>query len=348
MAVARAGGFAATKDAADSATVSPDDIAARHQPVMLTETLAYLAPERGGLFLDGTLGLGGHTAALLDAAPNVRVIGLDQDRVALDLATQRLAHYGARFQAVHGNFGDLANLAQVHGWPEFNGVLVDLGVSSVQFDTPERGFSFRYDAPLDMRMDGSDEVATAADLLAQSDETELARIIYEYGEERHSRRIARRIVERREAGRPVTTTLELADLVARSMRPARHQEIHPATRTFQALRIAVNRELAQLENFLPVALERLARDGRLVVISFHSLEDRIVKRTLRRWSGQCECPPRQPFCNCGARAWVEILTRRPVTPDAAESAANPRARSAKLRACRRSSPDAPETSVNYE
>lgn len=311
-----------------------NDIAAQHQTVMRDETRDYLAPERGGLFLDATLGLGGHSEALLAASPSVRVIGIDQDRAALDLAQQRLAQYGARFQAWHGNFAELERLGDELGVTEFDGIIADLGVSSLQLDTAERGFSFRYDAPLDMRMN-ADAGATAADLLAQLDEIELARIIYEYGEEHLSRPIARRIVARRSAGQPVTTTRALADLVASVVRPKRDDKIHPATRTFQALRIAVNGELARLEEFLPMAWRRLAPAGRFVAISFHSLEDRIIKHALRRWAGQCECPPRLPVCRCGAHAWLEILTRRPLVASAAESAANVRARSAKLRAARR-------------
>lgn len=310
------------------------DIADQHQSVLRAATLNYLAPARGGLFLDATLGLGGHTEALLAVSPMVRVIGIDQDRQALDLARQRLAHYGARFQAWHGNFGDLERMCAELEVTEFDGILADLGVSSLQFDTAARGFSFRYDAPLDMRMN-PDEGATAAEWLAQTDETELARIIYEYGEERRSRPIARRIVARRNAGQPVTTTRELAELVASVVRAKREDKIHPATRTFQALRIAVNGELARLEQFLPMAWNRLAPEGRFVAISFHSLEDRIVKHALRRWAGQCECPPRLPVCQCGAQKRLEILTRRPLVADAAECAANPRARSAKLRAARR-------------
>ena len=205
----------------------------------------------------------------------------------------------------------------------------------MQFDSPQRGFSFRYDAPLDMRLDGGGAAETAAELLARLPETEIARVIFEYGEERHSRKIARRIVARRERGEPVRTTGALADLVWGVNRPTKRDAIHPATRTFQALRIAVNGELENLEQLLPAALARLASGGRFVAISFHSLEDRIVKRALRRAAGQCECPPRQPFCACGARRLVEILTKRPVTPDEAENNANPRARSAKLRACQR-------------
>jgi len=219
------------------------------------------------------------------------------------------------------------------GEREAAGVLADLGVSSLQLDTPERGFSFRQDAPLDMRMDPSGADETAAELLARLPEEEIARIIYEYGEERRSRRIARRIVERREAGDPVETTGRLAELVARAVGHKPGDRIHPATRTFQALRIAVNRELEGLDRFLETAVDLLQTQGRLAVISFHSLEDRVVKRAMRRLAGHCECPPRLPVCQCGARRAVEILTRRPVVPGDREVAENPRARSAKLRVC---------------
>jgi 16S rRNA (cytosine1402-N4)-methyltransferase len=217
---------------------------------------------------------------------------------------------------------------------EPSGILVDLGVSSLQFDSPERGFSFRFDAPLDMRMNPASGI-TAADLLQQLPESEIARIIFEYGEERHSRRIARRIVERREQGKPITTTTELADLVRLAVGGHKRNQIHPATRTFQALRIAVNNELEGLREFIESAIDLLKPDGRFVGISFHSLEDRILKHELRRLSGHCECPPRLPVCECGAREVVEILTRRPVAPGASELDENPRARSAKLRAARK-------------
>jgi 16S rRNA (cytosine1402-N4)-methyltransferase len=306
--------------------------------VLLHETVQHLAPERGGLFVDATLGLGGHSEALLAASPDTRVLGIDRDREALEHARRRLAHFGDRVRFVHANFRELGRVVAEAGAAEVSGVLADLGVSSLQFDSPARGFSFRHDAPLDMRMDADGDEETAAELLARLPEEELARIIFEYGEERHSRRIARRIVERREAGRAVATTGELAELVARAVGHKRGERIHPATRTFQALRIAVNGELEGLAGFVETAVDLLQPDGRLCVISFHSLEDRIVKRTLRRLAGQCECPPRAPRCTCGARRAVEILTRRPVAATEAEVEANPRARSAKLRAARKLKP----------
>jgi 16S rRNA (cytosine1402-N4)-methyltransferase len=308
---------------------------APHRPVLLQETLRWLEPERGGLFVDCTLGLGGHSEAILEAAAETRVIGIDRDLEALDWATNRLARFGERFRAVHANFGDIARVLAEASESEASGVLADLGVSSLQLDAAHRGFSFRHDAPLDMRMNASGDEETAAELLASLPEEEIARIIFEYGEERRSRRIARWIVERRERGEPLQTTRELAELVARAVGKHRTDRIHPATRTFQALRIAVNRELEDLGRFLETAIDLLQTDGRLVAISFHSLEDRIVKQSFRRLSGRCECPPRAPVCSCGARPAVEILTRRPVTPTEAEMDENPRARSAKLRACRK-------------
>ncbi len=307
--------------------------AAPHRPVLLQETMQYLAPERGGLFVDATLGLGGHAAGILEASPETHVIGIDRDREALSLASERLASYGSRFQAVHANHREIGRVLEAAGEQRANGVLADLGVSSWQLDTAERGFSFRHDAPLDMRMDRDDENETVAALLARLPEAEIARIIYEYGEERRSRRIARWIVERREQGKPVTGTRDLAELAARAVGGKRTDRIHPATRTFQALRIAVNEELIELDAFIETAIDLLQPTGRLVMISFHSLEDRIVKRTLRRLAGQCVCETRVPVCACGARRVVEILTRRPIVPGTAEADENPRARSAKLRAC---------------
>ena len=306
---------------------------APHRPVLLLETVGLLAPERGGLFVDATLGLGGHSEAILSASNETRVLGLDRDREALRLATQRLARFGSRFRAAHANFRDIARVLEEADERHVSGVLADLGVSSLQFDTPERGFSFRHEAPLDMRMDASGEDETAAELLESLPEEEIANILYEYGEERKSRRIARWIVERRERGEPLRTTTELAELVARAVGHRRGERIHPATRTFQALRIAVNAELEGLGEFIETAVDLLQAQGRLAVISFHSLEDRTVKRAMRKLSGYCECDKRKPVCECGARRAVEILTRRPLTAGDEELEENPRARSAKLRAC---------------
>jgi len=309
-------------------------IGAPHRPVLLEETLKFLAPERGGLFVDCTVGLGGHSEAILKASGETRVLGIDRDPAALDYTRQRLAPFGDRFKAVHANFLHIASVLTAAGETDPAGVLADLGVSSLQFDSPERGFSFRFDAQLDMRMDPTTG-PTATDLLAELPEAEIARIIFEFGEERHSRRIARRIVEKREQGQSVTTTKALADLVLQAIGGGKWKQIHPATRTFQALRIAVNKELDGLAQFVETSIDLLEPDRRLVVISFHSLEDRIIKQELRRLSGHCQCPPRLPVCSCGARKVVEILTRRPVTSGTAEVEENPRARSAKLRACRK-------------
>ena len=307
---------------------------APHRPVLLQETLKSLAPERGGLFVDCTLGLGGHSEAILEASSNTRVLGIDRDLTALEYARQRLSAFGERFKSVHANFHDIANALRDEGEKDPAGILADLGVSSLQLDSAERGFSFRFDAPLDMRMD-STVGPTAADLLAELPESEIARIIFEFGEERHSRRIARRIVERREQGQPVATTTDLADLVLRAVGGGKWKKIHPATRTFQALRIAVNEELEGLAEFVQTSIDLLEPNGQLVVISFHSLEDRIVKQEFRRLAGQCQCPPRVPVCSCGKRKAVEILTKRPITAAEQELDENPRARSAKLRACRK-------------
>ena len=306
---------------------------APHRPVLLFEAVELLAPERGGLFVDATLGLGGHSEAILEASPDTRLLGIDRDREAIRLASDRLARFGTRFRAAHANSRDIERVLAEADETEVSGILADLGVSSLQFDTPERGFSFRHDAPLDMRMDASGDEETAAELLERLPEEEIARVIYEYGEERKSRRIARWIVERRERGEPVKMTGELAALVARAVGYKRGDRIHPATRTFQALRIAVNGELEGLDRFIETAVDLLQIGGRLAVISFHSLEDRVVKRALRRLSGHCECGRRLPVCACGARHAVEVLTRRPVVPSEPELEENPRARSAKLRAC---------------
>jgi 16S rRNA (cytosine1402-N4)-methyltransferase len=307
---------------------------APHRPVLLTETLKFLAPERGGLFVDCTVGLGGHTEAILNASDETRVIGIDRDPAALDYSRKRLAPFGDRFQAFHANLQDLSHVLKRAGATTATGILADLGVSSLQFDSPERGFSFRFDAPLDMRMDPTSG-STAAELLAELPEVELARLIFEFGEERHSRRIARRIVARREQGQPIRSTKELAEVVEKEVGKQKGQHIHPATRTFQALRIAVNKELEGLAQFVETSIDLLEPSGQFVVISFHSLEDRIIKQELRRLSGHCQCPPRLPICSCGARKEVDVLTKRPITPSVKEINENPRARSAKLRACRK-------------
>jgi 16S rRNA (cytosine1402-N4)-methyltransferase len=320
-----------------------------HRPVMLAEALEFLsaAPTEKSngespadrFFVDATLGLGGHTEAILRASLRNRVIGLDRDAEAISLARARLAEFGERFKAVHTDYRNLRQVLIEQERAAVAGVLADLGVSSLQLDTPERGFSFRTDegrsdAPLDMRMDRSQSL-TAATLVNNLSERELADLIFEYGEERAARRIARRIAQARTRA-PIRTTGELAELVIRAVplpRDRNRSRIHLATRTFQALRIAVNRELDHLDSFVTDAVDALESGGRLVIITFHSLEDRTIKQALKFQSGQCICPPALPGCQCGARQRVELLTRKAVQPDAAEVAANPRARSAKLRAC---------------
>jgi 16S rRNA (cytosine1402-N4)-methyltransferase len=304
-----------------------------HKSVLLRETVEMLAPDAGGIFVDCTLGLGGHAEALLNAAENATLIGIDQDTQAIELAKERLAGFGARVKIFHANFAQIKEVLAGAGVQKVNGILADLGVSSLQFDSEERGFSFRFDAPLDMRMNADSSEETAAELLARLSEEEIADLIYRYGEERMSRRIARRIVWKREIGEPVRTTRELAETVEKAVGRKPKDKIHPATRTFQALRIAVNREIEILEDFLRDAIDSLKTTGRLAVITFHSLEDRIVKQTFQRLAGKCTCPPRLPQCVCGARREIEILTRKPIVPQPSETAENPRARSAKLRVC---------------
>ena len=306
-----------------------------HQPVLLDETLDLLNAGSGGLFVDATLGLGGHSEAILQASKDTVVIGIDQDETALGRAKQRLSNFGPRISFFHSNFAMINDVVRKAKKGAPAGILADLGVSSLQLDSVERGFSLRHDAPLDMRMDPASGRQTATELLGSISQDELANIIYQYGEERASRKIARWIVEKRESGTPITTTRELAELVKRAVRSNPKDKSHPATRTFQALRIAVNGELDILEPFIKDSVDLLEHGGVLAIISFHSLEDRIVKHSFQRLSGKCICPPRQPVCSCGAVKRVEILTRKPVLPSQAESKQNPRSHSAKLRACRK-------------
>ncbi len=304
-----------------------------HLSVLLKETAAMVHQAGGGVFIDATLGIGGHAERLLETGENVSVLGLDQDAEALKIAGERLARFGERFRSVKCNFSAIKDAAKAAGVSEVDGIIADLGVSSLQLDSETRGFSFRYDAPLDMRMDADADIPTAAELLETLSEEEIANVIYQYGEERASRKIARWIVERRKSGEPIRTTRELANLVERALKKGGGREkIHPATRTFQALRIAVNSELDVLENFLNDAFDLLKINGRLAVITFHSLEDRIVKQTFQKLSGKCLCPPRMPVCVCGAAKRAAILTRKPILPGEEELKINPRSRSAKLRA----------------
>lgn len=306
-----------------------------HISVLLQETMSIINAGNGRILVDATLGLGGHSESILTSMPEARLLGIDQDREALSLAKKRLAGLGNRFEAMHGNFADIRNLVAETEFERPDAIIADLGVSSLQLDDAERGFSFRFDAPLDMRMDANSDQPTAAELLADISEFDLAKIIYEYGEERKSRRIARRIIERNKSEDKIETTRDLAELVERTVRRKPNDKIHPATRTFQAIRIAVNRELQVLETFLSDTIEILAENGRLAVITFHSLEDRIVKHAFQKFAGKCSCPPRIPQCVCGAKKRVEILTKKPIIPSMKEQSENPRSRSAKLRAYRK-------------
>ncbi len=289
-----------------------------HEPVLVAETVALLNPSRGGLFVDCTVGLGGHARAIL-AGGATRLIGLDRDPTALAIAAESLAEWQARVELVHADFRDMPAVLQTRGISAISGGLADLGVSSMQLDADGRGFSFRRDEPLDMRMDQT-QGPTAADLLAETGEEDLANVIFQYGEERYSRRIARSVVEARRAGR-IATTGQLAQIVRRAVPRKGYQRIDPATRTFQALRIWVNRELDGLDDFLAAASRLLGAGARLAVITFHSLEDRIVKHAFRALAA--------------GEAALRVLTRKPVIPGEAEVTRNPRARSAKLRAIER-------------
>jgi 16S rRNA (cytosine1402-N4)-methyltransferase len=308
-----------------------------HLPVMVAETLQLLEAGRGGLFVDATLGLGGHSEAILAASPDARLVGIDRDPRALELAGQRLARFGDRVRFAHANFHQiqpaLAGLG-IGGVHKVAGVLADLGVSSMQLDTPERGFSFRFDAPLDMRMGLAER--TAADLVNEASEGELEMMIRDFGEEMQARRIARAIVRVREEEGRIETTGQLKRLIDRvkGSRPGnREGRVDPATRVFQALRIAVNEELSGLESFMEQTIDLLEADGRLVVISYHSLEDRIVKNSLRD-AARGEIDPVTGRARSETQL-IEVLTRKPLRPTEAEVERNPRSRSARLRAARR-------------
>jgi 16S rRNA (cytosine1402-N4)-methyltransferase len=303
-----------------------------HLPVLSGQVVALLAPAAPGLLVDATVGLGGHAAALLAACPGFRLLGLDRDPSAIDLARGRLHQFADRVTLENRPFSDLPQALAEHDEPSAAAVLADLGCSSLQLDTPQRGFSFARDGPLDMRMGGTGP--TAADIVNTAEPEELMRILWDYGEERHARSIVRAIIKQRRQ-RPLQTTTELGQLVLEVLGHRGKEKIHPATRTFQALRIAVNDELGQLRDFVEPAVRCLQPGGRLAVISFHSLEDRIVKHTLRSFEGRCSCPPGLPQCVCNPRRMVQVLTRRPVRPEADEVASNPRARSARLRAVER-------------
>jgi 16S rRNA (cytosine1402-N4)-methyltransferase len=311
----------------------------RHAPVLYQQVLSALQPRAGGHYIDGTLGGGGHARGILQAAgSDGELLGLDRDSESLELAGRTLAAFGGRLHLRQASYADMAAQAATLGWKRVDGILLDLGLSSLQLDEPGRGFSLRAEGPLDMRFDRAQRL-TADEIVNSWPEGDLADVLREYGEQPGAGRVARAIV----GARPIRTTTELAGVVtravggSRSRRDAWRSRIHPATQTFQALRIAVNGELEALEGGLEAVPGLLEEGGKLVVISFHSLEDRLVKRFLQREARDCLCPPRQPVCTCGHLATLEVPLRRPIRPDAAELRANPRARSARLRfAIRRS------------
>jgi 16S rRNA (cytosine1402-N4)-methyltransferase len=301
-----------------------------HQPVLYNEIIHAMQPHRGGLYVDGTVGAGGHAWGILQASsPDGQLLGMDVDPQVLEMAGMKLAEYCGRWHLVQASYVTLKEQLEELKWEKVDGVLLDLGLSSMQLDTPARGFSFQAEAPLDMRFDPEGKIS-AADLVNHLDEAELADLLYRYGEERRSRQVARAIVQ----ARPISTTTQLAQVVAGSTR-GRKSGIHPATRTFQALRIAVNGELEALEEVLPQTLYVLHPGGRLAVISFHSLEDRIVKQFMRQEGRDCICPPQQPDCTCGHKASLRVLTSKPIRPQEEEVERNPRSRSARLRVAER-------------
>ncbi|HDL85678.1 MAG TPA: 16S rRNA (cytosine(1402)-N(4))-methyltransferase RsmH [Candidatus Acetothermia bacterium] len=310
------------------------DYRAIHQPVLMREVVKLLSPRPGATIVDGTIGMGGHSEGLLAAYPTFEVIGIDRDEDALMIAKERLAPYSDRVRLVHGNYRDCVEILSTLGLDQIDGFLLDLGLSSLQLDRPERGFSFRESGPLDMRMDRTGG-ASAADLVNDASVVELSGIISRYGEERFAHRIAGAIVAARTKVR-IETTDELArivhDAIPRKFHPPR---IHPATRTFQALRIAVNDELSNLEKGLEAGFSVLSAGGVMAVISFHSLEDRIVKGFFRYKGLSCICPPDLPVCMCDKKVEMEVLTKHVIIPTLEEIATNPRARSAKLRAARK-------------
>ena len=317
-------------------SVSSSAAAAGHMPVLRDEAIAALLPRAGGRYIDGTFGGGGHTRELLAAcAPDGVVLALDADPAAIARAEALRADSSldARLIPVQGNFADMAQIARAHGLAPVDGVLLDLGLSSFQLDAPERGFAFRLDGPLDMRFDPTRGVP-ASELINTLPETELADLIWRFGEEQGSRRIARAVVRERGSA-PIESTAQLAAIVERALGGRRGRDTHPATRTFQALRIATNDELRVLETALQGAVDVLAPGGRLAVIAFHSLEDRQVKRFIERESAACVCPPELPICICNHQPRLSKVTRRAIRPGADEAAVNPRARSAVLRVAER-------------
>lgn len=297
-----------------------------HIPVLYHEIIHAINPQSPGKYIDATVGAGGHAGGILEkSVPNGLLLALDRDPQALAIASQRLSIYKNRVTIVHNSFDHLLEEMHKLGWQSVDGIVFDLGLSSMQLDTPERGFSFQGYGPLDMRFDPTQPL-DAAQLVNQLPEKDLADMIWRYGEERSSRRIAAAIVQ----ARPLQSTIELAEVISRALGGQRGR-IHPATRTFQALRIAVNQELQLVETTLPRAVQALAPGGRLAIISFHSMEDRLVKQFFKRESRDCICPPEQPVCICNHKASLRIITPHPIQPSDPETATNPRARSARLR-----------------
>lgn len=307
---------------------------AQHTSVLLEECIENLKIRPDGFYLDGTLGLGGHSAEIAARLTTGRLIGIDRDETAIERASERLRPYGGRVVLIHAQFGELENVLRQCGVEKLDGMLFDLGVSSPQLDEAERGFSYRMDALLDMRMDRTQE-KTAYDVVNGYEEDALSRILFEYGEERYARRISAAIVRARQE-KPIETTLELAELIRGAMPAAALREKqHPAKRSFQAIRIEVNDELREVAQMMDAAPDFLETGGRLCVISFHSLEDRIVKQAIARRENGCTCPREAPICTCGFRQTLRSVTRKPILPGPQECAANPRARSAKLRVAER-------------
>ncbi len=304
----------------------------KHEPVLLQQVLEHLVPgSEDGTLVDATVGLGGHAEALLTKHPRIRLLAIDRDPEALERSRERLRPFADRVTFARGRHESLIDILKQSGIGTITGLLADLGVSSMQLDDASRGFSFRFDAPLDMRM-GPDS-RSAADLVNSLDEMELARVLRDYGEEPMAKRITRAIVAAR-AEAPIETTSRLAEVI-RSVKRSRPHEIDPSTLTFQALRIAANEELTGLESFVDDAVSVLEPHARIAVISFHSLEDRIIKFAFRRLEGECTCPPGMPVCGCGAKAIVQSITGRPLTASDEEIERNPRSRSAKLRVAER-------------
>ena len=307
---------------------------AKHVSVLLNECIENLNIKPGGVYLDGTLGLGGHSYQIASRLTTGRLICIDRDETAIERAGKRLAPFGDRVTLVHGNFSDAAQIIDSLGIPGVDGMLFDLGVSSPQLDEIQRGFSYMGDAPLDMRMDAGDSL-TAYEVVNTWPEEWLNRILWDYGEERYARRISRAILEHR-AKKPIATTLELVDIIKGAMPAAALREKqHPAKRSFQAIRIAVNDELGAISQMMETAPDKLNKGGRLCVISFHSLEDRIVKAGIAARENGCTCPREAPICTCGFVQTLKSVSRKPILPGAEELEQNPRSRSAKLRVAER-------------